>query len=83
MAARFTPCTARRTRKRLPTPFLPFSSKSRQGEALTARSDATRTDEMGLMAATHNLMILAIPELFYRAFPTPFCPLPLFLPHGI
>ena len=32
--------------------------KAGQGESLTARSDATRRDELGLMAVTHNVMIL-------------------------
>ncbi len=50
--------------------------KARQGESLAARSDATRRDELGLMAVTHNVMILLWTkfELFYRASPTPFCP---------
>jgi Transposase DDE domain len=32
--------------------------KARQGESMTARSDATRRDELGLMAVTHNVMII-------------------------
>jgi len=49
-----------------------YMLKSRQGEALSARSDSARNDEMGLMAAAHNLMIVAIIKVFYRATPTPF-----------
>ena len=44
--------------------------KARQGESLTARSDAARRDELGLMAVTHNVVILLYAlkyELFYRA----------------
>jgi hypothetical protein len=32
--------------------------KARQGESLTARSDAARRDELGLLAVTHNVMII-------------------------
>ncbi len=46
--------------------------KRRQGTATTARRDHTRHHELGLIALTHNLLILAITELFYRALPTPF-----------
>lgn len=35
-----------------------FMIKARQGASLTARRDATRDHEMGLMAVTHNLMIV-------------------------
>jgi len=41
--------------------------KRRQGQATTARSDQTRHHELGLIAVTHNLLILASNELFYRA----------------
>ncbi len=49
-----------------------FMLKSRQGESLTARSDQARRQEMGLMAITHNVMIVLGAEGFYRAYPTPF-----------
>ena len=49
-----------------------FMLKSRQGEALTARTHPARCQEMGLMAVTHNLMIVPPGELFYRAGRTPF-----------
>jgi len=53
-----------------------FMLKSRQGEALSARSDSARNDEMGLMAAVHNLMIVAMVELFCRARMSPFSTVP-------
>ena len=49
-----------------------FMLKSRQGESLTARSDQARRQEMGVMAITHNVMIVLGAEGFYRAYPTPF-----------
>ena len=49
-----------------------FMLKSRLGAALTARTDATRSNEMGIMAVTHNLMIVLLEKLFYKASPTPF-----------
>ena len=50
--------------------------KARQGEALTARSDQARNDEMSLMVLTHNLMVVLrlIREGFYRAYTTPLRP---------
>jgi len=44
-----------------------FMLKSRQGAALTARSTPARQHEMGLMAITHNVMIVRLKQLFYRA----------------
>ena len=44
-----------------------FMIKSRQGAELTARSDTTRHHEMGLIAVTHNLLIVWAIKLFYRA----------------
>ncbi|MEM9347163.1 MAG: hypothetical protein AAGB26_11160, partial [Planctomycetota bacterium] len=43
--------------------------KARQGEALTARSDQARNNELSLMVLAHNLMIVLrrIREDFYRA----------------
>lgn len=49
-----------------------FMLKARQGESLTARTYHARRREMGLMGLSHNLMIVALAELFYRALPT--CP---------
>ena len=57
-----------------------FMLKARQGAALTARSHAARNAEMGLMAITHNLMIVlrAGPGAFLQgrsdtvSFPSPF-----------
>ena len=44
-----------------------FMLKSRQGEALTARTYQGRRREMGLMAVAHNIMVIALIWLFYRA----------------
>ena len=41
--------------------------KHHQGAALTAHSDHTRRREMGLMAVTHNILILRPIKLFYKA----------------
>lgn len=38
----------------------------------TARAYQTRRREMGLMATTHNIMIVLLAELFYRASLSPF-----------
>lgn len=47
--------------------------KARQGESLTARSDAARDAELALMVLTHSLMVVIrmIREGFYRAFQAP------------
>ena len=45
-----------------------FMLKSRLGAALTARADTTRHQEMGLLAVAHNLLIVRIIKLFYRAY---------------
>ena len=47
-------------------------AKHHQGSALTAHTYHTRRREMGLMAVTHNIMILRPIKLFYKALPTPF-----------
>ncbi len=44
-----------------------FMLKQHQGAALTAHTYHTRRREMGLMAITHNIMIVLPEELFYRA----------------
>ena len=44
-----------------------FMLKRHQGAALTARRYHRRRREMGLMAITHNIMIVLSAELFYRA----------------
>ncbi len=44
-----------------------FMLKQHQGAALTARRYHHRRREMGLMAITHNIMIVMPEELFYRA----------------
>ncbi|MEM6260776.1 MAG: transposase [Planctomycetota bacterium] len=44
-----------------------FMLKSRQGEALTARTYQGRRREMGLMAVAHNIMVIAVVGPFYRA----------------
>ncbi len=49
-----------------------FMLKSRQGESLTARTYHARRREMGLMGLAHNLMIVRLRELFYRAMPSSF-----------
>ena len=49
-----------------------FMIKQHQGAALTARTYQTRRREMGLMAITHNIMIVLLAELFYRADRTVF-----------
>jgi hypothetical protein len=49
-----------------------FMLKSRQGAELTARQDPTRHHEMGLIAVTHNLLIVLPTKLFYRACPVRF-----------
>jgi len=51
-----------------------FMLKARQGAALTARGEEARRAEMGLMAITHNLMVVLclVRELFYRACLVPF-----------
>lgn len=46
--------------------------KQHQGAALAARTYHTRRREMGLMAITHNITIVPLQKLFYRALPTPF-----------
>ena len=51
-----------------------FMLKQHQGAALTARRYHVRRREMGLMAITHNIMIVRSAELFYKAFLTPFLP---------
>ena len=48
--------------------------KHHQGTALTALTYHTRRPEMGLMAVTHNILILRPVKLFYKAFLTPFLP---------
>jgi hypothetical protein len=45
--------------------------KRRLGEALNARSFQPRQRELGRLALTHNLMILRMKKLFYRATLTP------------
>ena len=47
-----------------------FMLKRHQGAALTARTYHTRRREMGLLAITHNIMIVLPEELFYRALPS-------------
>ncbi len=49
-----------------------FMLKHHQGAALTAHSYHTRRREMGLMAVTHNIMILRPIKLFYKASLSPF-----------
>ncbi len=49
-----------------------FMLKHHQGAALTAHTYQTRRREMGLMAVTHNILILRPIKLFYKALPTPF-----------
>ncbi len=49
-----------------------FMLKQHQGAALTAHTYHTRRREMGLMAVTHNILILRLIKLFYRALPSPF-----------
>ncbi|MCH8342445.1 MAG: hypothetical protein IH983_00470 [Planctomycetes bacterium] len=44
-----------------------FMLKRHQGAALTARTYHTRRREMGLLAITHNIMIVLPEEPFYRA----------------
>lgn len=44
-----------------------FMLKHHQGAALTAHRYHTRRREMGLMAVTHNIMILRPIKLFYKA----------------
>jgi len=44
-----------------------FMLKRHQGSALTARRYPTRRREMGLIAITHNIMIVLPIKLFYRA----------------
>ncbi len=51
-----------------------FMLKQHQGAALTAHTYHTRRREIGLMARTHNIMILRFIERFYKALPTPFLP---------
>ena len=48
-----------------------FMIKQHQGAALTARTYQTRRREMGLMAITHNIMIVVLEELFYKASLSP------------
>ncbi len=43
-----------------------------QGAALTAHTYHTRRREVGLMAVTHNILILRLIKLFYRVLPSPF-----------
>ncbi len=51
-----------------------FMLKHHQGPALTAHTYRTRRRrrEIGLMAVTHNILILRPVKVRYRAFPTPF-----------
>jgi len=49
-----------------------FMLKRHQGDALTARVYQTRRREIGLMAITHNILIILLAELFYRAGQAPF-----------
>ena len=42
-----------------------------QGLALTAHTYHTRRREMELMAVPHNILILCLINLFYRALPSP------------
>ena len=52
-----------------------FMLKHHQGSALTAltaHSYHTRRREMGLMAVTHNILILRLIKLFYKADLSPF-----------
>ncbi len=44
-----------------------YMLKARQGSELTARHDVTRAHEMGLMAVTHNILIVLFDKLFYKA----------------
>jgi len=44
-----------------------FMIKQHQGETLTAHHYQTRRREMGLMAITHNIMIVTLEQGFYRA----------------
>ena len=44
-----------------------FMLKQHQGAALTAHTYQTRRREMGLMAVTHNIMIIRSIKLFYKA----------------
>ena len=55
-----------------------FMLKQHQGAALTARRYHIRRREMGLMAITHNIMIVRSAELFYRAYLSRFLPEPSF-----
>ncbi|MCH8824617.1 MAG: transposase [Planctomycetes bacterium] len=51
-----------------------FMLKQHQGAALTAHTYQTRRREMGLMAVTHNIMIIRSIKLFYKACLTPSFP---------
>ena len=48
-----------------------FMLKRHQGAALGARTEATRRNEMALMAVTQNILIVRTEELSYKALPTP------------
>jgi len=53
-----------------------FMLKQHQGAALTARRYHNRRREMGLMAITHNIMIVRSTKLFYKANQSRFLPRP-------
>src|SRR5690606_5758654 len=47
-----------------------YMIKQHQGESLTAHRYQSRRREMGLMAVTHNVMIVSPDKRFYNALPT-------------